>query len=42
MVRNENTVSLSLRSFGLGVKFFISYFACGYPLNDDDDDDDCG
>lgn len=32
MVSNENTVSLSLRSFGLGVKFFISYFACGYPL----------
>lgn len=40
MVRNEDTVSLSLRSFGL-VSFF-SYFACGYPLNDDDDDDDCG
>lgn len=39
MVRNEHTVSLSLRSFGLG--FFVSYFACGYPLNDDDDDD-CG
>lgn len=30
--------------YGVLVGFlFFSYFACGYPLNDDDDDDDdCG